>query len=225
MLILPRIKINQIHTVRQNKFRTAIVSPETNPQTIRKLVGRNERKCKKKINEEYPMMKSRRIFTVLMIMMVSVNLGWSHCQVPCGIYGDKLRIDLLNEHITTIEKSMNQINELSKDAGANMNQLVRWVENKDKHADEFTEIVTYYFLAQRIKITDPANAADYKAYQDKLTALHQMMVYAMKAKQTTDPANTAKLSELVDQFAGMYFSPEDLKHLKSTSDHGAESHK
>jgi nickel superoxide dismutase len=171
------------------------------------------------------MMKSRRIFTVLMIMMVSVNLGWSHCQVPCGIYGDKLRIDLLNEHITTIEKSMNQINELSKDAGANMNQLVRWVENKDKHADEFTEIVTYYFLAQRIKITDPANAADYKAYQDKLTALHQMMVYAMKAKQTTDPANTAKLSELVDQFAGMYFSPEDLKHLKSTSDHGAESHK
>jgi hypothetical protein len=33
-----------------------------------------------------------------------------------------------------------------------------------------------------------------------------MIVYAMKCKQTTDPANTEKLTELVAQFKEMYFA-------------------
>ena len=39
-----------------------------------------------------------------------------------------------------------------------MNQLVRWVDNKEIHADELSEIVTYYFMTQRIK--PPAADAD-----------------------------------------------------------------
>ena len=29
--------------------------------------------------------------------------------------------------------------------------MVRWVVNKEVHADELSDIVTYYFMAQRIK--------------------------------------------------------------------------
>ena len=163
---------------------------------------------------------SIKIITMLVLSIFAANLAYSHCQVPCGIYGDQLRIELLKEHVTTIEKAMNQINELSRNPGANMNQLVRWVENKDKHADEFTEIITYYFLAQRIKIKDPGNSKEFQDYQKKLTYLHQMMVFSMKAKQTTDIKNTSKLKQLVEEFAGIYFSPEDLKHLKSRQPHG-----
>lgn len=170
--------------------------------------------------KEKTMKISIKVISMVVLTIFTANLAYSHCQVPCGIYGDKMRIDLLQEHITTIEKAMNQINDLSKNAGANINQLVRWVENKDKHADEFTHIVTYYFLAQRIKIKEPGNSKEFQDYQKKLTYLHQMMVFAMKSKQTTDLKNVSKLRQLVEQFAAIYFSPEDVKHLKSRQGHG-----
>ena len=158
------------------------------------------------------MRKSIQVLSVLLMLTVISSSLFAHCQVPCGIYGDKTRFDMLKEHITTVEKSMNQINELSGDAAKNINQLVRWVNNKEKHADEFTEIVTYYFLAQRIKVKDKSDET-FMDYQNKLTALHQMMVYSMKCKQTTDLENVNKLKTLVDEFEGMYFSKEDIKHL------------
>jgi nickel superoxide dismutase len=155
---------------------------------------------------------SKMLLIVVLVLSFTVS-GYSHCQVPCGIYGDKVRIVMLKEHLTTIEKSMNQINELSKNPQANMNQLVRWVNNKDTHADEFTKIVTYYFLTQRIKIKDATNTEEFKKYQDQTTTLHQMMVYSMKSKQTADVQNVEKLRNLVDQFVKLYFSEEDQKHL------------
>ena len=81
------------------------------------------------------------------------------------------------EHITTIEKSMKEIETLSAEKKPNMNQIVRWVTNKEHHANELSEVATYYFMAQRVKL--PAEG-DMKAHQDyvkKLTLLHQMLVY------------------------------------------------
>jgi nickel superoxide dismutase len=155
-----------------------------------------------------------KFFVLLLVLFITANIAYSHCQIPCGIYGDYTRIDLLKEHIATIEKAMNQVNDLSKDAASNMNQLVRWVSNKDHHADQFTEIVTYYFLSQRIKIADTNNAEDFKAYQNKVTLLHQMMVFSMKCKQTTDLQNVEKLRSLVTEFVDVYFTPEQKEHLK-----------
>ncbi|MDY6953871.1 MAG: superoxide dismutase [Ni], partial [Thermodesulfobacteriota bacterium] len=38
-----------------------------------------------------------------------VSYASAHCEIPCGIYDDQMRIDMIAEHITTIEKSMKQI--------------------------------------------------------------------------------------------------------------------
>ncbi|TFH01593.1 MAG: superoxide dismutase [Calditrichales bacterium] len=160
------------------------------------------------------MKRSVKIFSLIMLLAVVTGTAFSHCQVPCGIYGDKTRFDMLREHIQTIEKSMKQIHELSGDAVNNVNQLVRWVENKDTHADAFTEIVTYYFLAQRIKVKDSWETEAFADYQNKLTLLHQMMVFSMKSKQTTDLKNVAELNTLVDKFESVYFTAEDKVHLK-----------
>jgi nickel superoxide dismutase len=88
---------------------------------------------------------------ILVLLLVFASMVYSHCQIPCGIYGDQARFDMLAEHITTIEKSMQQITELSQKDKRNFNQIVRWIQNKEKHADELSHIVTYYFMAQRIK--------------------------------------------------------------------------
>ena len=129
----------------------------------------------------------------------------AHCQVPCGIYSDKTQFDVMREHVTTIEKSMNQIGELGGAEKPNWNQLVRWVDNKEKHADELSQIVTYYFMTQRIKPAPEGDEAAGKKYVHDLTLLHHMLVHSMKAKQTTDAAHVAKLRELIDAFEKSYF--------------------
>jgi nickel superoxide dismutase len=121
----------------------------------------------------------------------------AHCQVPCGIYGDETRFTIMEEHVTTIEKSMNEIVKLGGEEKPNWNQLVRWVENKEDHADKLTEVVTYYFMAQRIKPKTSADGDAYQKYVKELSLLHKIMVHAMKAKQTTDLAHVAKLRELI----------------------------
>ena len=124
----------------------------------------------------------------------------AHCQVPCGIYDDPMRFKMLDEHITTIEKSMKQIATLSANPGKNANQLTRWVMNKETHADAFAEIITAYFLQQRIKPINPKEPKRAAAYRDKLVLCHQMLVAAMKSKQTIDPKYPAELRKLLKQF-------------------------
>jgi nickel superoxide dismutase len=134
------------------------------------------------------------------------SLAYSHCQVPCGIYDDEARFDIVAEHITTIEKSMKLIENLSSEEKPNMNQIVRWINNKEKHADEISHIVSYYFMAQRLKPSEKNDTKAYDEYVNKLTLLHQMLVYTMKTKQTTDLANVEKLKSLLDDFHKAYFN-------------------
>ena len=140
----------------------------------------------------------RQLSIMTFALFLFASPAASHCEIPCGIYDDQMRITLLEEHIATIEKSMDKIN--NPDDGIGSNQHVRWIMNKEDHANEFQEIVSQYFLTQRIK-------PESKDYTKKLEVLHQMLVYAMKCKQTTDLNNTAKLKELVDSFEKLYFAP------------------
>lgn len=143
-------------------------------------------------------------FFTIVTMSISTKT-YAHCEVPCGIYGDSVRITLLYEHISTIEKSMSQINELSQQDEINYNQLVRWINNKEEHANKIQDIVSQYFLHQRIKITDVSDDAAYKKYVYQLTLLHEILVYSMKAKQTTDLIHIEKLKTTVHAFEHSYF--------------------
>ncbi len=135
----------------------------------------------------------------LVTVFASVASTFAHCEIPCGIYDDKARINMLLENAATIEKSMLQITKLENNHDHHFNQLVRWVMNKELHAGKIQEIVSQYFLTQRIKF----NA---KKYEVKLKLLHQMLVYAMKCKQTTDVANVEHLRKLIREFESLYFS-------------------
>jgi len=127
---------------------------------------------------------------------------YAHCEVPCGIYTDDTVFTDLQTHTTTIEKAMNEINKLSAKPSENMNQLVRWVNNKEIHATKIQEIVNQYFLTQRIKLEE-ANT-NKNAYMLKLTQLHQMTVLAMKCKQTTDLEQVHNLRKVLEAFRIAY---------------------
>lgn len=145
-----------------------------------------------------------------------------HCQVPCGIYGDTMRIDMLLEDFATIEKAMGEITKLEElgEAG-NRNQLVRWVMTKDEHAQKVQDQIASYWLAQRIKAPAEDSTEALERYHRQLALLHGVTVKAMKCKQTVDTAHVKDLRALVQDFSATYFSKEDLEHLEM---HGKDGH-
>jgi nickel superoxide dismutase len=148
----------------------------------------------------------------LLAITAVAPLVYSHCQIPCGIYDDPARLTAIAENITTIEKAMKSIEELSAQQKPNMNQIVRWVNVKDEHAEDIAHIVSYYFMAQRIKPVDKSDAAGYEKYIRQITLLHEMLVYSMKAKQTTDLANVEKLRLLLVDFRNAYLGEQEHSH-------------
>jgi nickel superoxide dismutase len=151
----------------------------------------------------------------MVVFFTTRGVVHSHCEVPCGIYGDTMRVDMLYEHCTTVEKAMQQAMELEKADPVNFNQLVRWTVNKEKHADEIQHIVTQYFMTQRVKPKMANEGKAYETYVAQLTTLHGMLIAAMKSKQTTDTANVAELRNILKQFSKLYFNEEDLKHIEA----------
>ena len=135
---------------------------------------------------------------LLGIILMSTSQVAAHCEIPCGIYDDQMRIEMIAEDITTIEKAMNQITELSGQKAINYNQLVRWITNKDYHANKIQEVVYQYFMTQRIK-------TDTDKYEEKLVLLHKMLVAAMKCKQTTDLSHVETLRSLLKSLETLYF--------------------
>ena len=158
------------------------------------------------------------------LIIFTAHLAFAHCEVPCGIYDDEARIALVQEHAGTIEKSMQQIAKLSNQGEKNYNQLIRWIRNKEDHADKIQHIASQYFLTQRIKSTEPGSDKHEK-YVRELEHLHQIIVHAMKCKQTTDLAHVNKLRTHLDKFAASYFGKEDAQgHEGSHKSEGSHKH-
>ena len=91
------------------------------------------------------------VSTLVLFLILSGGL-YGHCQVPCGIYDDAVRIVQIEEDIATMRKAMSMIKGLSgKSDAQSLNQMIRWVNTKESHANNIQETVSSYFLAQRIK--------------------------------------------------------------------------
>jgi nickel superoxide dismutase len=97
------------------------------------------------------------------------------------------------------------IEKLSNSDNVNYNQLVRWVVNKEEHANKIQDIVSQYFLHQRLKPVDSTNKMKYDKYISQLSKLHEILVYSMKAKQSTDISVIEQLRNAVNDFSGLYF--------------------
>mmetsp|Transcript_87737 Transcript_87737/g.204159 ORF Transcript_87737/g.204159 Transcript_87737/m.204159 type:complete len:154 (+) Transcript_87737:81-542(+) len=124
-----------------------------------------------------------------------------HCQVPCGIFTDDLRVKAMMEDAQTIRKSVVQISELYKaNSLQDMHQLVRWVATKEEHASQVMGTISEYFLAQRVKkelLSEPE-------YFKSLAAHHAVMVAAMKAKQSSELGPVDALDAALKELEPLY---------------------
>ena len=146
------------------------------------------------------------------ISLMSISIASAHCQIPCGIYDDARQFDVIEEHAKTIEKAMEKIKELSEKKPVNYHMIARWTFNKEKHAQDIQDIVHAYFLTQRVKAKSADDKKAYESYVTHTTLLHQMLVAAMKSKQTTDTKHVEALRDLAKKYKAHYFKPHGHKH-------------
>jgi nickel superoxide dismutase len=159
------------------------------------------------------MIKIAKILFTSMLFVLSTKV-YAHCQVPCGIYGDAVRVVQIEEDITTVRKAMNMINDLAGQSDAqSLNQLSRWVRTKEDHAQKVQEAVLNYFLAQRVKAKEKGSK-ERQQYVDQTLTLHQLIVSMMKCKQTVEQRNCSNAFELLDKFTNLYFEQHGIDHLK-----------
>lgn len=133
-------------------------------------------------------------------LVLGASAARAHCQVPCGIYDDHNRVHQLKEHARTIRKAVVQIRALAKKRtkGAQQhNQLVRWINTKEQHAELVIRTISDYFMAQKINAKDPK-------YAEKLKRHHAVMVAAMKCKQKADPRVVDALDKAIAGIAGYW---------------------
>lgn len=163
------------------------------------------------------MIKKKLLATsAALLSLAAAPLASAHCQIPCGIYADDTVFAEMHTDQQTVEKAMKEIVELSKDPAKNAQQIVRWVTNKEQHAQNIQDTVAKYFLAQRVKTDE----ADKETYLKKLELLHKITVLAMKCKQTTDLDNAQKLHDALDAFQALYAGKAGAKAEAKPHTHG-----
>jgi len=138
---------------------------------------------------------------ILLFSLSGLREAQAHCEIPCGIFDDHMRIHMIEEHITTIYKSMASIQALyrEKDSAQTLNQTVRWIDLKEKQATKIQEIMSQYFLAQRI--TPGMGQA---VYTNLLKKAHRLIVLAMKTKQTVNAGIIKDLRKTLKSFEKAY---------------------
>ena len=132
------------------------------------------------------------------LILMSPQFLYAHCQIPCGIYNDYARVQSMLEDAATIEKSIKLIIELSgKSDAQSQNQLVRWVMNKEKHAQNIISTISDYFLTQRVK-------PNQKDYAERLIKHHKVIISAMESKQNADLKYAKALKDSIEALLPYY---------------------
>ena len=130
--------------------------------------------------------------------LVIPQRAMAHCQVPCGIYDDYARVQAMLEDAETVAKAMKMMAELAgKTDAQSQNQMVRWIMNKETHAQKVIETISDYFLTQRVK-------PEQEDYAQRLAKHHAVILAAMKAKQNSDEKSAAALKASIEALATYY---------------------
>ena len=126
----------------------------------------------------------------------------AHCQVPCGIYDDPARVQSMLEDAATVEKAIAMLTNLAgKTDPQSLNQITRWVHNKELHAQKIIQTISDYFLTQRVK---PAQ----EDYANRLARHHAVILSAMKAKQNSHSDVAKILKESIQALQVYYPAPQ-----------------
>lgn len=141
----------------------------------------------------------KKIFIGVGLLMLCFNVTDlnAHCQMPCGIYHDDIVYDQVDQYVETMYKGMTMLNDSKFDTVHSKNEFIRWVINKEKSSDEVAQLLTSYFLQQKIK-------PDEEDTDKRLKMTHRLLVMLVLIKQNTDRKFVEDFSAEWDKFKLMF---------------------
>jgi len=145
------------------------------------------------------------VCSALLLALALPGRAAAHCQVPCGIYDDRARVESMLEDAATVAKATSELAQLAgKTDAQSVNQRVRWVMNKETHAQRVIATIADYFLTQRVK-------PEQEDYAERLARHHAVIRAAMKAKQSASPEAAEALREAIEGL-DVYYPAPDVEH-------------
>ena len=142
------------------------------------------------------MKRNLLISTIALTLCCYANKGYTHCQMPCGIYHDNMVFDQIDQYVETMYKGISVLKTNKFDTVRERNEFVRWVIQKEKASDEVSEIISTYFLQQKIK-------PDEEDTVKRVVSAHKLLFLAVQIKQNVD-------IKILENFADEW---EDFKQM------------
>ncbi len=103
----------------------------------------------------------------------------AHCQMPCGIYHDDMVFDQIDQYIETMVKGLSMLNDSKFTTVQDRNEFVRWVIQKENSSDEIAQMITIFFLQQKIKPGESDTT-------ERVLSAHKLLFLLVQLKQTVD---------------------------------------
>jgi len=121
----------------------------------------------------------RRLFSLFLITLLGQAPLNAHCQMPCGIYNDQMVYDQVNQFYKTVYKGVMAMKNNKLETVEDKNQFVRWVMTKERLCNETAEIITKFFLQQKLKPDDEDT-------KPLILSAHKLLFLLVAIKQTVD---------------------------------------
>lgn len=138
----------------------------------------------------------KRYLPFIFVLLTYTNLG-AHCQMPCGVYHDEMVYNQIDQYVETMYKGMSILNSSKFHGVHDWNEVIRWVLLKEKESDATANLLTTYFLQQKIK---PGEADTAK----RLTSCHKLLFLLVAIKQNTDVKFVKEFLEEWEDFKAMF---------------------
>ncbi|MFA6916759.1 MAG: superoxide dismutase [Ni] [Parachlamydiales bacterium] len=121
----------------------------------------------------------------------------AHCQMPCGIYHDDMVYDQIDQYVETMVKAVAKIKDTKTTTPENRNEYVRWIMTKDRLSDQTANLITTFFLMQKIK-------PDEEETPKKVVSAHKLLFQIVCIKQTVDFKSVSDFAEEWEKFKLMF---------------------
>jgi nickel superoxide dismutase len=140
----------------------------------------------------------KKVFATAIISgLLSYGALSAHCQMPCGIYHDDMVYSLIDQYVETMYKGISVLNNSKFDNTQQRNAFIRWVMEKEKSSDQTANLITEYFLQQKIKSGEDDTTK-------RLISAHKLLFMLMQIKQNADLEIVKQFSEEWEKFKLMF---------------------
>lgn len=127
---------------------------------------------------EYTMIKRILISGLFVAACYTLDLN-AHCQMPCGIYHDDMVFDQIDQYVETVVKGITVLEDSKFKTIRERNEFIRWVMEKEKSSNDVAELITTFFLQQKIKPGEEDTP-------ERLASAHRLLFLLVKIKQNAD---------------------------------------